>query len=391
MLTCTTARCLHFGTCGGCRSQATPYEEQLKQKEDEIRALFVEKQQLLHPIIGSPSIWHYRNKMEFSFSQNKAGERFLGLMMRGKRRVVDLQECYLTPPWVTDILHATRAWWQSTPLEAYFPPADRGSLRTLVVREGVRTGEKMVVLTLSGNPQFAPAQEHLNSFVEAVERCHPITSIIIRKQILQKSTPTYFETLLIKGKDHIHEILFDLCEKPLLFNIGPDAFFQPNTLAAEVLYRRALTLVSLQKEDTVLDLYCGTGTLGLFASSLVKKVIGIELNTEAVANAHENIVRNSVSNMEVIQGDVKRVLSENFKPTCVIVDPPRAGLDPHVIQSLVTLCPQKILYISCNPRTQKDNTQEFERNGYHIYAIQPVDQFPHTPHIENIVALQRPF
>lgn len=368
--------CQHFGTCGGCRLQNLDYDEQLEGKQQLVESLFPDHSSL--PILPCASPWAYRNKMEFSFSQSLKGERFLGLMMRGKRgRVVNLEECLLVSPWFIETLSTVRNWWEGSGLDAYHPPSDRGHLRTLTLREGIRTGEKMAMLTVSGNPDFAA---DVDDFAEGVEA----DSVLVRKQIIQKKVPTRFEERLIRGKDHITEILYGDEAKEFRFKIRPSSFFQPNSAQAELLYLRALELA--QVEGSLLDLYCGTGTIGMFASTRASSVVGIELSPQAVADARENLTQNQIKNMEVREGDVGALLADLSAET-VIVDPPRAGLSKEAIAHLLTLRPKKLCYISCHPASQARDIQKLE--GYRITAIQPVDQFPHTPHIENIVALEQ--
>ncbi len=343
LLACSEeVRCSHFGTCGGCRFQNVPYDEQLEQKELMVRELFEQTS----PIIGCANPWNWRNKMEFSFSQNKAGERFLGLMMRAKRgRVVNLTECHLTNPWFIETLQNVYHWWEQSGANAYFPPANVGSLRTLTVREGIQTGERMVMLTISGDDPLDP--EQIEGFKEAVGE---IDSCILRTQYIARKTPTRFEQLLLTGKDHIEELLHDEEGKPYRFKIRAASFFQPNTLQAEILYQKALELIP---EGRIFDLYCGTGSIGIFAAQRATEVIGIELNPEAVSDARENIALNGVTNMEILEGDVEKLLGGLPQPDCVVLDPPRAGLSKKALDQLQNYCPQKIIYISCNPNSQK--------------------------------------
>jgi 23S rRNA (uracil1939-C5)-methyltransferase len=375
-------KCIHFKICGGCATQDIPYDKQLEVKE-----LFIKEQFVGHavlPIIPSPELWQYRNKMEFSFSQSKEKEHFLGLMMRkGRGKVVNLTECHLTQNWYSQTLSNVRAWWKKSDLEAYYPPQNRGHLRTLTLRTGLKTGEKMALLTIAEDL----SEEHLSSFTAAILESGNCDAIILRKQIVAKKCPTRFEERVLFGKDHINEkMVIGNKRRELYFKIRPSSFFQPNTWSAEIVYNRAITLSELNPTEWVLDLYCGTGAIGCAASFEVEKVVGIELNCDAVFDAQENIVRNSISNMEVMASDVAD--ADLGKATTVIVDPPRVGLSSQVIKKICQLRPKKIVYISCNPITQGQNIKEFENAGYKIKVIQPIDQFPHTPHVENIVVLE---
>lgn len=379
--------CSQFGICGGCLFQLLPYEEQINNKQLFVKEQFKFSEMPILPIISAPSPWHYRNKMEFSFSQSLKGEKFLGLMMRNKRgRVVNVEECLIAPPWFSSMRQRVYVWWLNSDLDAYHHYKDRGSLRTLTLREGARTGQKMVVLTISGNVAFALSQEQVESFREACLSERKIDSVILRKQIIAKKQPTRFEEKILFGKDYITESM-----REFRFKIRPSSFFQPHTAAAERLYHEALQLIQLSENDRLLDLYCGTGTVGIFAAKRVQAVMGIELNKDAVEDAKENISLNQIINMKVIQGDVATSLPQDFQPTAIIVDPPRAGLSKEALAQIAGLGSEKILYISCNPVTQAENIKELLKSGYRTTAIQPVDQFPHTPHVENIVALRKLF
>ncbi len=370
-------QCSHFRLCGGCKFQHIPYDEQLSQKRDFVSGCFgiaAEK------VIACDPPWRYRNKMEFSFSQARSGEKFLGLM-KSRGRVENLSECYLTNEWFAETLCQVRDWWRGTPLSAYNPPLNQGNLRTLTLREGRRTGERMALLTTSEEL----IEEHfLTTFVDLFA---DFDAVIWRKQIVQKKKPTHFQEQILKGRDHIFEILHGADGTSYRFRIRAASFFQPNTLQAERIYQEAIALADLHQQDELLDLYCGTGSLGIFASSYVSCVKGIEIVPEAVEDARANLILNQVSNMELFLGDVGHTLSESsFQPTTVIVDPPRVGLGAKTIAELHRLKPEKIIYISCNPISQAADCSAL---GYQILALQPIDQFPHTPHIENIALLKR--
>ena len=387
-------RCSHAQTCGGCCWQQLSYPSQLRQKKGRVQAAFPGCS--IDPILPADSPFGYRNKMEFTFSENKAGTRFLGLMIaQAEPYVFNVSECHLASPWFSAVLGAVRAWWEGSGLKAYYPPADTGTLRYLTLREGVRTGQKMAVLNVSGNPEFAPSRADLDGFVNAVRSCFPENepiAIFLRIHQTKKGKPTQFFEMHLFGPDHIVEEL-RLTEQTLSFKISPISFFQPNTLQAEKLYNTALEMA--KGASVVYDLYCGTGTLGMGAARNAKQVIGIELSPEAVIDAKENLARNGIQNVTFHQGDVGQILTQLMsrpdfqRPDAVIVDPPRAGLEPLALHHLKTLLPKKIIYISCNPLTQSENVKELLKSGYQIRRIQPVDQFPHTYHIENICLLER--
>lgn len=398
-------RCIHAPECGGCTWQQMGYTAQLKEKQQRVEQTFApflqDHRTIFKPIIACEEPWRYRNKMEFSFSQNRAKERFLGLMIAGsKGHVLNLSECHLVSPWFIQMLKNVRSWWDHSGLAAY-RMNDTGALRTLIVREGKRTGDKLVMLTVSGNPAYALHQPQLESFIEAVKSSvpkeeWPRLSIFLRIQQILKGSPTQFFEMHLFGPDHLLEKMHLALDKPveLTFKISPTSFFQPNTFQAERLYSEALKMVSFPKNQ-VLDLYAGTATLGMAMAARAKKVTAIELNPHACFDAESNKELNQLSNLEILCGDVGKKLEELQRrpdftsPDLIVVDPPRTGLDEPALTQLKALCSDEILYVSCNPATQAANIQNLVQAGYLLSQIQPIDQFPHTPHIENIVLLKR--
>lgn len=404
------SRCVHFGSCGGCRWQQLSYEDQLRIKQLQVEKLFHPLQHsdtIFHPIVACDSPWNYRNKMEFSFSSDSSGQQYLGLIMDSSRgKVLNITECHLVNPWFVDAIKCTREWWREFGLKAYHPHSNTGSLRTLTVREGIRTGDRLLMLTVSGNPDFALTRQQIDSFVayarDAIEPCTSSNqlSIFLRIQQAIKGSETTFFEMLLYGPDYIQEILNvpmgeDRQNISLTFNISPSAFFQPNTRQAEKLYGLALQLLDIPSDSIVYDLYCGTGTLGICAARQAKQVIGIEISPEASLDARANTVKNNLKNVHILTGSVSDVIhnirqTQSYPmPDVVMVDPPRVGLDAETIKHISDVRPSKLLYISCNPATQVENIKELQNLGYRLAAIQPVDQFPHTVHIENIAILRR--
>jgi 23S rRNA (uracil1939-C5)-methyltransferase len=396
-------KCIHFGSCGGCRLQHLSYDDQLLQKEQLIKNIFaahLSPQVVFHPILPCLPPWQYRNKMEFSFSSDRAGNRYLGLVLQGgKGRVFNLQECHLVNPWFVQALHTVKHWWEESKLEAYHPYANTGSLRTLIVREGKRTGDRLVMLTVSGNPDFALNKLQLDHFRDSLRHAiAPLNpgsklSIFLRIQQILKGTPTQFYEMLLYGPDHIREELHiqEVAGDPpynVMFKISPSAFFQPNSEQAEQLYSRALQMIKIPPDALVYDLYCGTGTLGICAARQARHVIGIELSPESALDARENVKANGLHNVQILEGDVGKVLASLAgQPDVVMVDPPRSGLDAKAIEHLLNIKAPKLLYISCNPITQAANLEQLIGGGYRLEALQSVDQFPQTMHVENIAVL----
>lgn len=401
-------RCIHFATCGGCKWQQMTYAKQLEYKQSSVKEIF---KNVLNPsvdfrsIVPSVSEWAYRNKMEFSFSSDLSRQKFLGLIIdASKGKVLNLTECHLVNPWFIETLKSVRKWWESTPIDAYQMSRNTGSLRTLTLREGTNTGDRMVFLTVSGNPDFAIHKSQLNSFVLSVRQSmgtdfpEAQLSIFLRIQQIAKGSPTNFYEMHLFGPDHIEEKLEiqSNAHQPsstFKFIISPTAFFQPNTKQAERFYSLALQMADINQGSVVYDLYCGTGTLGICSSKIAKEVVGVEISREAALDARQNAALNGAHNVTIIAGEVRHVLNQIQvekklpAPDVVLVDPPRAGLDPDSMLQLIQLNSPKILYISCNPSTQITNVEELMQHGYQVKIIQPIDQFPQTVHIENLVLL----
>lgn len=387
-------RCKHFGSCGGCVWQHMKYEEQLAVKEARIKKLFAPDAKIL-PIIACPSPWKYRNKMEFSFSQDAKGTKFLGLILQGsKGRVFTVEECHLMNPWVANTVQAVYAWWQESDLLAYYLPKNRGSLRNLTVRESQGTKDRVIILTVSGNPEYALKKTHLTSFVECCQRVatpdpEGKLTIILRIQQALKGSPTQFFEMVLAGPDHFRESV-QINGKAHEFVLSPNSFFQPNVLQADLLYQTALDMAELTKEKVLYDLYAGIGMFGMLASSYVKEAIAIELSRDAAYDAKVNADRLQLANFRMMQGDVALVLEQEGLPAAdvAIVDPPRSGLTKAAISQIIKLAPQKLVYVSCNPVTQAQDIKELTENGFSLVYMQPIEQFPHTIHVENIALLE---
>lgn len=366
--------CAHFGSCGGCTSQNIPYAEQAALKEETIRTLFGSTR----PLIPAPFPWRYRNKMEYSFGYVK-GLLTLGLYKK-RGEIEDLKECLISPAWFTDVMEIVRIWGNDYGLKSYYPRRDRGHLRTLTLRE--TQGGRMAILTVSGHPDYALPSDARTALLKRL----PEISFFICTQVLQKKEPTRFVLEHLTGQAVIEEVFTVTLPsgqtQSFSFFLEPLAFLQPNIRQAEKIYAEALKLADLSPHETVLDLYCGMGTLAHFASLLAKEVIGIEINPAAVKSAEANILYNKRTNLTVIEGDARSLP----KADVVFVDPPRSGLSDDTIKALLLLRPSRIIYISCNPLTQKRDVDILQEH-YQITAVQPVDQFPQTPHCENIILL----
>jgi len=393
-------KCAHFEVCGGCSWQSLSYKAQLEYKDQIIQNLFepFASLDLIHPIIPSDKIWNFRNKMEFTFFQTRDNQKSLGLIEAGsKGRVVNLDECHLCQEWMMNVLKGVKEFWDQSQVQAYHRLAKTGTLHTLTLREGMNTGEKMVILTVCGEPSSLFSHKELKAFEEAVLSKEPaITSIFLQIKRIQEGVETSFSEMLLYGKDHINEKLTIAYPngdtKEFVFKISPSSFFQPNTSQAEKIFSLALKYACSKAPLRVLDLFCGTATFSLVFSSLVKEVIGVEINPYAVFDAEVNLEVNGVKNANILRKDVADFVKEaqSFGVfDLVIIDPPRSGLGAKVTEKIVAIKPKSVLYVSCNPQTQVQDIMLFKEAGYEIEVIQPIDQFPHTIHMENIILLTK--
>ncbi len=382
------APCEHYPACGGCRFQDLAYEAQIAEKESQVRDALQRIGGLgeppLEPILPAESIFHYRNKLEYSFTQTDAGPD-LGLHRAGRwDEVLPVETCWLTTDLGNGIRNAVRDWAREERLRGYDQKTHEGFLRHLVVREGRNTGQALVVLVTA--PGELPDEEH---FVDVLRRFPEVLSIHWAINDRPAEVTRDLPTRLLFGEDAIEE---ELCG--LRFRVSPNAFLQTNTAMAEQLYRLAGEFAQLSGGETVYDLYCGTGTIGLTLAGDALTVWGVEASEEAVACAIDNAALNAIGNAAFFAGDVGRSLEElherSGEPDVVVVDPPRAGLSGRAVRQLGKLAPRRIVYVSCNPTTLAGNVKELIGEwGYSLERVQPVDMFPHTPHVEAVALLER--
>lgn len=393
-------KCSHAQICGGCKLGQLAYTAQLSYKKQLLQKTFANfpKADILPVVPSEP--WGYRNKMEFTFSENRAGSKFLGLMIAGAGKYVfNLEKCFLAPFWMSEVLNKVRIFWQSSSLKAFTPFLGTGILRYLTCRSAGRTRDKMVVLTVCNSSGFSREMEE--KFAAAVKSALPAAdlkglSIILRVQHSRKGQKTYFEEKILFGKGFLLEELHIL-QRKISFKISASSFFQPNPLQAEKLFAKVLELAQIQteKKALVLDLYAGSAALGLVFAPFAEKVVCVEENPSAAEDAEKNIALNGFSNICIQKADVADILnsanarSALEKADLAIVDPPRAGLSPKALENLASLKPEKIVYVSCNIATQAENILTLMQQGYALKMMQPVDQFPQTMHLENIALLVR--
>ena len=386
--------CPHFHECGGCALLGLSIKAQEREKERLIDTLYPGENIL--PLIENPKSFHYRNKVEFTFSDNLKGEKKLGFITYGSRGFsFNITTCALIPEWMIKARDVTYQIWEKYPIKAYYLPKNEGILRSLLLRSNQE--ETAFLIGLVVQDKNAIPKEFLEEWVIQVllafEEKVSLSFYLIEQKAVKGLPTTFSETHLQGPLTLQEELVLQLYDKKvkLTLNIRPLSFFQPNTSSAIKLYEKAIEGLELKGHEMVLDLYCGTGTLGMIASYFSREVIGIELSTSSVLDAQEHLMQHQITNMTVHQGDVKELLPflQLKNVDCVIVDPPRAGLDLKVIETLILLSPSKLVYVACNAVTQKDNIQYFKKAGYQIKSVIPVDQFTHTPHLENIVMLEK--
>ena len=381
------APCAHFPACGGCRFQDLAYEAQVESKAEQVRDALVRLGSFpdppVEPIVPAASRFHYRNKLEYSFTQTDEGVG-LGFHRAGRwDEVLDVDRCWLTTDTGNAIRNAVRDWAREERLAAYDQETQRGYLRHLVVREGRNTGQVLVMLVTAPGERFETGY-----LVEVLRRFEQVRSV----HWAVNDTPaevTNLPSTLLWGEEAIEEEILGL-----RFRLRPNAFLQTNTEMAEQLYRLVRDFAALTGSETVYDLYCGTGTIGLALARDALTVWGVEISEESVACAIENAEVNGIGNAAFFAGNVSQSLEElrdrAGAPDVVVVDPPRAGLAGKALRRTGGLGAPRIVYVSCNPTTLASDLKVLrDEYGYGLRRVRPVDMFPHTPHIESVSLLER--
>lgn len=393
--------CPHFGVCGGCKWQMLPYQLQLefksKQAVEQLVRIGGLKLPEIEPILGAEKTEDYRNKLEFTFSHRRwfepeelkpgitmEDEPALGFHVRGMfDKVVDVKECRLQKDPSNQIRNAVREFTIKHDFGYYRLRDHRGEIRNLIIRT-TSSGSVMVIVVFAKDP--GEKEKALMDFL--VESFPSIASVFYMVNTKLNDAIADLDPVLYYGKDHLLEEINEL-----KFRISPKSFFQTNTYQTGALYRRVKEMAGLTGTETVYDLYSGTGTIGLYLAGQAEKVVGIETVSDAVEDARLNAEINDIRNAVFVTGDVKDLLDNKFvedygEPDVVILDPPRSGLHPLVVGVLNQVLPERIVYVSCNPATQARDLSIMS-DEYEITAVQPVDMFPHTHHLENIVVLHR--
>lgn len=373
-------KCPHRKKCGGCQIQNLTYKKQLSFKQVKLIKL-LGKYHHINEIIGMKNPYHYRNKVQAAFGERK-GEIISGVYQSSTHNIVPVDSCLIEDEKADEIIVTIRKLLKSFKLKAFNDVTMKGFLRHVLIKRGFSSGEIMVVLVTA--VMDFPKE---SKFVNALLSRHPeITTIV--QNVNNKFTSLILgeESRVLYGSGYIEE---DLCG--FRFRISPKAFYQINPIQTEVLYNKAIQFADLNGTEKVLDAYCGTGTIGIIASKKAGKVVGVELNPDAIKDAKVNAALNAVSNIEFFEDDAGKFMvktaqnGENFD--VVIMDPPRAGASLEFLRCLALLAPEKIVYVSCNPETLARDLSFLTRKGYKLKKIQPVDMFPHTEHVETICLL----
>jgi 23S rRNA (uracil1939-C5)-methyltransferase len=392
--------CAHFGVCGGCRWQMLPYHRQLEYKqqqvEDNLRRIGKITLPAISPILGAENTVHYRNKMEYTFSNRRfllphelndptvsADQRVAGFHAKGLfDKVVDIDTCHLQAEPTNRIRKAVRDFGLRESLSFYDIRQHEGWLRNLQLRI-CTTGEIMANLVLGYRDDDLTqklAKDLLQQFPE-------LTTLLYTINPKWNDSISDLEPRILFGKGYVIERMEDF-----QFKIGPKSFFQTNTRQGESLYRVTREFAALTGKETVYDLYCGTGSIGIFVSPRAARIIGVEVIDEAVEDARENAALNGVSHARFFSGDVTALCQDAFfeqegRPDVIITDPPRAGMSERLVAKILEIAAPTVVYVSCNPATQARDLQWLD-SKYAVTRVQPVDMFPHTHHIENIVQLK---
>ncbi len=393
----TTPRCKHYSVCGGCSLQHVPYESQLAIKDRFVRDALTKIggferdyiESIKQPIIGCESPWYYRNKSEFTFEDEAAGFH----PSANYKQVFNVEECFLQSELAIEILDAVRTWAKEKNVSTYSWKTHDGFIKNLVVREGKNTGDVLVnLITTTDSPHY---DADFTSMIQS--KFKQITSIYRTAVLVKRGFKTVTEEKHLFGKKVLTEKLI-VNGKSLEFDILPHAFFQTNSKQAERLYETTVAFAQPESNDHVLDLFCGTGTIGMFCALTGCKVTGIDVSDSAIINAKKNAEHNCMKNIEFHVGDTGKQISKLNEvaksATVLITDPPRSGIDPKTLEKLIALNISRWVYVSCNPATlARDlkiivNSQLSNGKKYKLTKVQPVDMFPQTFHVETVTLIE---
>lgn len=380
-------------SCGGCLWQNLSYEDQLEIKEQQVKETLQRLGRMpnlqVSPIIGSPTPWFYRNKIELSFGHNPDGHVDFGFRERGKfHSIIPIESCVIFDEKLPMVLDVIRRYVKMADLDPFdFAKKPDGFWQFLIIRRGMKTGEWMInFVTRPGHEIHKQLAVELHEVLE--DQLQSVLHTVNFGKAITYSGHDNKRINILFGRDYILEELGGL-----QFKISPFSFFQTNTLAAEKLYETVKTLANLEGHEKVLDLYCGTGTIGQYLARDAREIVGMEILKEAIDDAIENARINKLANCSYKCGDIKKILfgerNKFLHVDLLILDPPRAGIGDKTRQKIISLMAKKIIYVSCNPATLARDLVDFRLKGYEIQAVQPLDLFPQTHHVETVVKLER--
>lgn len=373
--------CQYYNKCGGCQLQHMSYQGQLEFKQDVIEKLMIHYHSV-NKILGMKDPYFYRNKIHSTVSYDKKGMVISGIYEENTHKVTPIEQCIIQDRRADEIIASIRKIMKTYKMKPYNEDTGKGFLRHILVKTGFVSNEIMVVLVVSSKIFIGK-----KNFIKILLKKHPeIKTIVMNVNDRKTSAVLGNREIVLYGKGYIEDTLCGC-----VFQISPKSFYQINPIQTEVLYNKAIDMAKLNKNEVVLDAYCGIGTISLIASSKVKNVIGVELNKDAVKDAINNAKRNNIRNTYFYNDDAGDFMislaKEKKEIDTVFMDPPRSGSDEKFLSSIIELAPKKLIYISCNPVTQERDLRYLTKHGYIVKEIQPVDMFPQTYHVETIVRL----
>ncbi|MBS4209548.1 23S rRNA (uracil(1939)-C(5))-methyltransferase RlmD [Bacillus sp. FJAT-50079] len=375
--------CTYYSKCGGCQLQHMSPEAQDNFKQKLVENLLGSYCKV-NDILTMKEPYYYRNKVHSTFAYDKKRQIISGIYQEDSHNVIDIDECLIHDRKADEIIETIKGFMKSFKMQPFDEDTGRGFLRHVLIKRGFSTNQVMVVLVTS--TKIFPGK---NNFIKALLKAHPeISTVIMNINKRRTSVVLGNEEIVLYGKGYIEDILCDV-----KFQISAKSFYQVNPIQTEILYNKGIEMAKLKGNETVIDAYCGIGTISLIVSDKVKKVIGVELNKDAVKDAIKNAKNNNIKNAYFYNDDagdfMVKLANEHTKMDLVIMDPPRSGSDEKFLSSLIKLSPQKVIYVSCNPVTLERDLRYLTKNGYKVKEIQPVDMFPQTAHVECCVLLER--
>lgn len=379
--------CVYYYKCGGCQLQHLSYQAQLAMKKEQVINLFHRKANfentIIHDTIGMETPWRYRNKSQIPVGKNENNDAIMGFYRQRSHQIIDMDECLIQDTKHQDVMNHVKQWFNELNVSIYDERKKAGLMRHVVIRTGHYTGDLMVIFVTNGK-KFKQSDIMTQKLIEAFPNI---------KSVKHNINNTHSNVIMgdvshtLYGVDQIEDTLSDIT-----FKISDQSFYQINSTQTEKLYQRAIEYADLQGEETVLDTYCGIGTIGLYMAPKAKHVYGVEVVPEAIEDAKKNATINQFENTTFVCGKAEEVIlkwkAQGIKPDVVMVDPPRKGCDESFLDTLLELNPRRIVYISCNPSTQQRDAQHLATQ-YELTQITPVDMFPHTTHVETVAQFDR--